>query len=128
MQPEEMDYKHGVTIIKEGDPGNGFYILLSGAVEVYKGDMLLSVLMYPGTIFGEMADILNKPRTCTVKAKNAARIAFVPSQDIEKLIREQPDMALKLLKTLASRLDRVTQKLSDQSKESPMWAVQGAKK
>jgi CRP-like cAMP-binding protein len=128
MSQMEMNYNAGATVIKQGDPGGGFYILVSGAVEIYKDDMLLTVLMFPGTIFGEMADILGKPRSCTVKAKGQTCLHFVPATDIEKLIRDQPDMALKLLKTLASRLERTTQKLSDQTKESPMWAVQGGKK
>jgi len=128
MEHEEHEYKHGATIIKQGDVGTGFYILRSGAVEVYKDDLLLTVLMFPGTIFGEMADILGKPRTCTIKAKGQAKIVLVPGGDLEQMIREQPDVALKIIKTLASRLERTTQKLADQFRESPMWTVDGGKK
>ncbi len=128
MQNEEHLYRPGATIIKQGENSVGFYILLAGSVEVYKDDVMLTVLMFPGTIFGEMADILNKPRTCTIKAKGEVRLAHVSGGDIEKLIREQPDVALKLIKTLASRLERTTQKLADQFKESPMWSVEGAKR
>jgi CRP/FNR family transcriptional regulator, cyclic AMP receptor protein len=128
MPYEETDYAHGATIIHQGGTGGGFYILLAGAVEIFKDDLMLTTLMFPGTIFGEMADILHKPRSCTVKAKNSARIAFVKYEHIADLIREQPDVALKIMKALASRLERTTQKLADQTKESPMWAVQGVKK
>lgn len=127
MEHQEQDFRHGMTIIKQGDAGNGFYILQSGAVEVYKDEVLLTVLMFPGTIFGEMADILGKPRTCTIKAKGQARIAFVPGGAMEQMMREQPDIAMKIIKTLANRLERTTQKLADQYKETPVWSVEGGK-
>jgi CRP-like cAMP-binding protein len=47
---------------------------------------------------------------------------------MEQLMREQPDIVVKILKTLATRLERTTQKLSDNNKESPMWSVDGGKK
>ena len=117
----------GKTIIEQGEKGHGFYILTSGSLEVLKDDFLLSVLMYPGTIFGEMGDILGKPRTCTVRAKTSAEIIHVPEGDMEALLRENPDLAVKIIKTLATRLERTTQKLSDTTKESSIWSVRSAR-
>ena len=128
MPNEEIDFTHGATVLKQGDPGGFFYILLSGAVEVYKDNNLLTTLMFPGTIFGEMADILDKPRTCTVKVKGSARLAKIKSQPMEDLCREQPELIVKIMKTLASRLERTTAKLSESIKDSPMWTVDGGKK
>ena len=128
MPNEEVEFPHGATIIRQGDAAGHFYILLNGAVEVYKDETLINTLMFPGTIFGEMADLIGKPRTCTIKAKGAVKLAKVKSLPIEQLMVEQPDVVVKILKTLATRLERTTQKLSDNSKESPMWTVPGAKK
>jgi CRP-like cAMP-binding protein len=128
MANEEVEFPHGATILRQGDASGYFYILLGGAIEVYKDDTLLATLMFPGTIFGEMADILGKPRTCTAKAKGAVRLAKIKSLPIEKLMTEQPDVVVKILKTLAGRLERTTQKLSYNSKESPMWTVDAGKK
>ena len=69
MQKRE-EFCPGATIIKQGEEGAGFYILEKGTVEVYKDDLKLNVLMFPGTIFGEMGSISNKPRTCTIKARH----------------------------------------------------------
>ncbi|MDX2108704.1 MAG: cyclic nucleotide-binding domain-containing protein [Verrucomicrobiota bacterium] len=113
----------GKTIIQQGEQGSGFYILQAGTLEVYKDDVLLAVLMYPGTIFGEMGDILGKPRTCTVRAKNKAKLVHVDVQGgIEQLVRERPDIAARVIKTLASRLDRTTQKLVDTARDNPLWS------
>lgn len=111
------------TIIEQGEQGNGFYVLQSGTLEVYKDGVLLAVLMYPGTIFGEMGDILGKPRTCTVRAKNPAKVLHVAADDLAAYLREQPEIALKIIKTLASRLERTTQKLADTTRESPLWTI-----
>jgi len=79
--------------------------------------------MYPGTVFGEMGDILGRPRTCTVKAKNAAKIVFHETENLHELVTTQPEVAVKIIRTLASRLDRTTQKLIDTARENPLWST-----
>jgi CRP-like cAMP-binding protein len=125
---EIIDVLAGQTIIQQGEEGSGFFVLLAGSLEVYKDDVLLAVLMYPGTIFGEMGDILGRPRTCTIKAKNDARILHYETESLESLVRNQPDIAAKIIRTLASRLDRTTQKLIDTARENPLWQVPGVAK
>ncbi|MEO0794347.1 MAG: cyclic nucleotide-binding domain-containing protein [Verrucomicrobiota bacterium] len=120
----EFEVEAGNTIIEQGEQGQGFYILKSGAVEIYKDGLLLNVLMFPGTIFGEMGDILGKPRTATVRAKTNCRLVHCADSDVESLISERPQIAVKIIKTLAARLERTTQKLADQFKEPPVWSVE----
>jgi CRP-like cAMP-binding protein len=106
-------FRSGATIIKQGEKDNGFYVLEKGSVDVYKDDHLLNMLMYPGTIFGEIAFIQGKPRTGTVKAHTAATVTRYECDNIESLIREHPEIAATIIQTLAGRLERTTQKLSD---------------
>ena len=120
---EELNVPAGQNVIEQDEIGQGFYVLKSGSLEVLKDDVLLSVLMFPGTIFGEMGDILGKPRTCTVRAKNDSKVIHVPDGDMEALIQESPEIALKIIKTLATRLDRTTQKLASATKESTIWSI-----
>lgn len=121
---DTQEFRVGATIIRQGDEGSGFYVLEKGSVEVYKDDLLLNILMFPGTIFGEMGDILGKPRTCTVKARTATTVSKYDGSDMERIIREQPEIAIKIFKTLASRLERTTQKLADVSRVSTVWSVE----
>ena len=118
-----IEVSPGETILQQGEEGSGFFILKSGTLEVYKDDVLLAVIMYPGTIFGEMGDILGRPRTCTVKAKNSATIGFHQIDSLDSLVRTSPEIAVKLIRTLASRLDRTTQKLIDTARENPLWST-----
>jgi CRP-like cAMP-binding protein len=120
---KEFQVSQGQTIIEQGEEGSGFFILQSGTLEVYKDDILLAVLMYPGTIFGEMGDILGRPRSCTVKAKNKAAITYYQKENLEALVKENPEIAVKIIRTLASRLDRTTQKLIDTARENPLWST-----
>ena len=121
---ETEEYRPGATILRQGEEGSGFFILEKGAVEVFKDDVLLNVLMYPGTVFGEMGDILSKPRTCTVKARTPTTVTKYDAHEMERVIRDNPEIAIKIFKTLAARLERTTQKLADVSKVSTVWSVQ----
>lgn len=120
-------YAPGVSIIKQDTESTGFYVLEKGAVEVYKDDIMLNVLMYPGTIFGEMGDILGKPRTCTVKARTTTTVTKYDTGDMKNVIREHPEIAIKIFKTLANRLERTTQKLADVTRVSTVWSVEHKK-
>ncbi len=107
-----IDVDPGRTIIEQGEEGNGFYVLKSGTLEVIKDNMVLTLLMYPGTIFGEMGDILGIPHTCTVRAKSKSKIMFFSSEVMEESFSQTPDLVLRFLRTIASRLDRTTKKLA----------------
>jgi CRP-like cAMP-binding protein len=115
------EYRTGETILKQGNKSNGFYVLEKGAVEVYKNKMMLNVLIYPGTIFGEIGDILNRPRTCSIKARTQTRVIKYDCPNLETLVEQHPDIAAKIMQTLASRLERTTQKLADLSSTTSFW-------
>ncbi len=112
---EQLEFRPGSTILKQGDASNGLYVLHKGAVEVYKGDVMLNVLMYPGTIFGEIGELLDKPRTCTVKARTQVTATRYRCESIEQLVREHPEVGVQIMRTLANRLEITTQKLADLS-------------
>ena len=116
------EYRIGETIVKQGAHSDGFYVLEKGSVEIFKDDNLLNVLIYPGTVFGEIGDILEAPRTCTIKARTQTIVTKYKSQSLEKLVETHPEIAVKIMKTLASRLQRTTQKLADLSSASSFWS------
>lgn len=103
-------YKAGETIIREGEQGKGFYILKEGSLDVLKDGVNVATITEPGTIFGEMSDILNEPRTCTIVAKSGSYIMHIP-KGIDVIISEYPSVAKKLIVTLAKRLEDTTKNL-----------------
>tara|TARA_B110000438_G_scaffold115582_2_gene113246 strand:+ start:13176 stop:13538 length:363 start_codon:yes stop_codon:yes gene_type:complete len=118
-----IEVSPGENIVEQGEDGSGFFVLRRGTLEVFKDDVLLSVLMYPGTVFGEMSDILGGERTCKVRAKNPSEISHYNFDSLDELVREEPEVAVTIIKTLANRLDRTTQKLIDTARENPLWAT-----
>ncbi|MGL5065860.1 MAG: cyclic nucleotide-binding domain-containing protein, partial [Microcoleus sp.] len=93
----------GHIICKENDPGDSFYIILSGAVEVLseKADRYIATL-HEGEFFGEISLLLGAPRTATVRTMEDSIIFVVEHHDLQKLLVEQPNLA-----------DQIAQKLSE---------------
>ena len=91
------------VVCKENDPGDSFYIILSGTVEVLsqKADKYIATL-HEGEFFGEISLLLGTPRTATVKTSEDAILFVVERHDLQKLLIEQPNLA-----------DQIAQKLSE---------------
>lgn len=64
----KLYFQIGETIITEGDRTDGWFVLLSGKVGVFKRDLSVTEISTPGTVIGELGFLLNIPRTATVIA------------------------------------------------------------
>lgn len=93
----------GTTIVRSGDPGNAFYVLVDGAARVTppKGR---AIKLGPGDSFGEMALLDGSPRSADVTATEDVLALAIGSAAFEKLLRREPQLAIALLRTLAGRL------------------------
>ena len=109
---EQKSFKPREVIIQEGKPGDGFWILESGTVEVVKGTKVVAELHDKGTIFGELSDLLKEPCTSTVRAKTDCTATHV-FKSIDMLVNESPAIAKKVIYTLARRLSNTTNKLQN---------------
>jgi membrane protein len=98
------------VICREGDPGNEMFFILAGEVALSKqGRPLLT--MRAGDYFGEMAMLLNTPRTATAAAAAPeTALAVISRQNFEIVLSENPGIVLKMLQELASRLKITTEK------------------
>lgn len=93
---------------KEGDSDKKFFILIKGAIGIFKNDIEITRFCEKGTIIGEMSMLLNSPRTATIKALEDSYIEEL-SGDIEKLIKLSPEITKNLLINLAERLMNTTE-------------------
>ena len=112
---EKKYYSIGDTITSMGDPADGFYILLTGKIGVFKRDFTVAEVNARGTIFGELGCILNIPRTATLQALEPTSVLFV-QMTLDELVKKYPDFAKRLLVDLADRLTHTTES---------WWAVAG---
>jgi CRP/FNR family transcriptional regulator, cyclic AMP receptor protein len=111
MSQKLLTFRPGEVIIREGERGKGYYILESGTISLSKQGVKISELAGSGTIFGEMSDILDEPRTCTATAESAAQVAYYP-YSLDEIIRQHPDIAKQLVIALAERISTTTDALT----------------
>jgi CRP/FNR family transcriptional regulator, cyclic AMP receptor protein len=100
---DELDLREGRTLVREGQPGREFFVLIEGGVRVSRKGRKLSDLG-PGDWFGEIALLTNAPRTATVTATSPVRVLVVTDRSFRRLVESMPTIALKVLATLGQRL------------------------
>ena len=106
------DLAPGAVLFRQGDPGGAMFYVLDGAVELFVGAESFRVML-PGEHFGEMAMLLNAPRTATAKAgPGGARLATIEQNNFEVILRENPRIVHELLKEMADRLKETNLKLN----------------
>ncbi len=102
------EFSPGDILFREGDSGDVMYVIQSGAVRIHKNvsgqDKLLAVLG-PGEFFGEMALLNGKPRSATAEVIDPTRCLVIDSRTLEEMVAKNAEIALRLIKKLAKRLD-----------------------
>jgi CRP-like cAMP-binding protein len=98
----DLSFKAGQTIVKEGELGIGFYVILSGKAEVRRKGKVLSQLG-KGDFFGEMAVLDNQPRSADVVAVGPTRCAAFTAWSFEALIHLRPEIPAAIMAELAKR-------------------------
>lgn len=90
-------------IMKSGEPGDSFHVLLDGGVTVRRAG-LPSLVLERGSFFGEMALLDGGPRTATVLAKGPVVSLVIARSRFLKLFRSEPPIAIAMVEELARRL------------------------
>ncbi|MGD2164135.1 MAG: cyclic nucleotide-binding domain-containing protein [Anaerolineae bacterium] len=90
-QLQEEDYEPGAVLIRQGEIGKTFYVIESGLVQVAveeDGDENVVVERGPGEYVGEIALLLDVPRTATVTAAMPVRVLSLHRDDFDRLVSE----------------------------------------
>jgi CRP-like cAMP-binding protein len=99
----------GYEIIKQGDPGDAFYLIASGKVSVWvkKGFSKKQVAsLTSDDFFGEMALISNEPRNATVTAEEITELFILQRYDFDKILMKNPAIAQELKKAYYARKEK----------------------
>jgi len=100
-------FQPGEMIFSEFEPGDTFYLIQSGRVELVKiiGDIERTLdILNPSEMFGEMAILENSPRSATAIALDVVKVLEFNTQNFEILMMGNPQIALKLLKMFSKRI------------------------
>jgi type IV pilus assembly protein PilB len=84
---------------------------------VSKGGTEVGRIANPGEFFGEMASVLNKVRSATIISKGSSVVQVYSADNIQDMIEEHPEIAQRIIRTLANRLSEATKEISRLKKE-----------
>jgi len=112
---ERLTFDSGQVIFNAGDAGDSAYIVIDGKVEISvptpAGPIVINT-MGRNELLGEIAIVGEVPRTATAKALTRLETLKISKELFMKIIRENPDAAIELVKILASRLASTTNQLT----------------
>jgi len=97
----------GQCVFREGDSGSEMYVVRSGRIRICTqvGDTELTLaVLGPGETFGEMALLEQQTRSAGAIAAEETDLVVVPEDAFEQMLKERPDIAVRLLKKLSARL------------------------
>ncbi len=109
--------RKGATIFVRGDSGASLFAVCSGTVKISvpsaTGRGALFNLISDGAIFGEIALLDGLPRSADATAITDCELMVIERRDFLPLLREQPEIAAKLIEVLCGRLRRTTDQIQD---------------
>lgn len=104
---DEIDLPAGRELIREGERGREFFVLLEGNADVrVKGRRRAQ--MSSGDFFGEVALVADTPRTATVQTTSPVRALVITDRAFRQLLERSPGIQLKVLQALAKRVAPAT--------------------
>ena len=111
-----LEFKEGDYVFREGDLGTEMYIIHEGKVEILSGsgsnEQLLSVLE-KGDFFGEMAILEDLPRAASARAVTDVKLLEINGSTFDKMLRANPEIAVRMMRKLSRRLRETDQQLRD---------------
>jgi flavin reductase (DIM6/NTAB) family NADH-FMN oxidoreductase RutF len=100
---EERSFEAGVTIVRQGDPGEDLYLIVEGRVRVERDGRAVKSLG-EGEFFGEVAVLDGRPRSADVVADTAVRTIGLSRTVVRDALEREPRAAWAMLQVLAARL------------------------
>lgn len=114
-------YPRGTLLFHEGDAGREMFIIQKGKVQVRKkvgpGEKILAELG-EGEFFGEMALLIGMSRSATVEVIEDSKILVINPETFDSLLKSNVEIAVKMLKKMASRLRATDEHLETALMES----------
>lgn len=109
-------YRDGESIVREGETGDSMFVVQGGRVEVLQNSPKAGIqhlaFLEAGDFFGEMAVFEKEVRSATVRASGEARVLRIDKKALLTRIREDPLLAVNLLKTMSHRIRHLNEEIA----------------
>ena len=106
------DFAAGPVLFEEGQPGDFMYVVQRGEGEIRRpvGETERVIAVLPtGEFFGEMAILNGRPRSATAVVKIPSRLLVIEGKTFEAMLRARPEIAMRIIKSLGTRLENANQ-------------------
>jgi len=104
---DEIDLPEGKVLIREGDTGREFFVLIEGSAEVARAGKKVASIG-PGDFFGEISLIAKTPRNATITTTSPVRTLVITDRAFRQLLDHAPQIQIGVLTALAERLAPTT--------------------
>jgi CRP-like cAMP-binding protein len=112
----EREFAADETIVRQGNPGVGLFVIVSGKVKIVKtndrGDRLELATHGPGEVIGEMAVLDGANRTADVIAVTETKCLVLSSWDFRSFMENHPEVALEILPVVVKRFRETNEALT----------------
>ncbi len=109
-------YEAGTVLFEENDPGSRMYVVSSGKVKITRhlGDSeIVLATIGPGEFFGEMALLVQLPRSATATVTDAAELVEIDDETFHAMLRDNSEIAQRMLRRLSARLRDTDRRLQN---------------
>ncbi len=126
---QSRSFSAGQTIFSAGDPGDGFYVIESGRVQITavvgNNEPRTLAIITAGDFFGEMAVLDDAPRSASARAETDTVTFFLSREQLLSLLDRRPRIALNLIREFSNRMRALNQKYLDEIIQAERLAVVG---
>jgi CRP/FNR family transcriptional regulator len=114
---ERRIFSKGQLIVRQGEPGKSLYVIVSGQVRIYTispdGHEVSVSIFDEGDFFGEIALLLDTPRTANVEAMQTTQVLVLHQQAFRQHLLSNPTTALRVIEALTKRLRHTTENMEE---------------
>ena len=126
---QKQTYRAGQIIFKQGDVGDGVYLVEEGGVEISAmiNEEENRVLSHLGasTFFGEMAVLDGQPRSATAKAEGETVVSFIPREEMLRALGQSPELLASLVREFSLRMRHFDRRFMEEVLEAERLALVG---
>jgi CRP/FNR family transcriptional regulator, cyclic AMP receptor protein len=108
---EPADYMAGASLVKQGEAGEAFFVILEGAAKVVVGKRTINRLM-PGDYFGEISLLDGGERSASVVSETPLKVLIIERAKFLRLLQDEGAIAVALLEGMARAIRRTDRSLA----------------
>ena len=114
---ENVEYRDGEVIFRQGDTGSSLFVIEEGAVEISYGDGSAKIALahlFAGQYFGELSVFDGAPRSATATTTRPSRFVRLDRDDLVDFVNKNPSAALRIISEMSVRLRQTNELMSRQ--------------